>query len=139
MLPDQELNSLAGAALDARTRAYAPYSHFHVGAALLTGDGQVFTGCNIENISYPAGLCAERVAIFSAVAAGCRDFRALAVAGGPEGEAPKDFCMPCGMCRQVMSEFCPPDFEVYVVKNMNEIECFHLQELLPHAFDSLKS
>ena len=139
MLPDQELNSLAGAALDARTRAYAPYSHFHVGAALLTGDGQVFTGCNIENISYPAGLCAERVAIFSAVAAGCRDFCALAVAGGPEGEAPSDFCMPCGMCRQVMSEFCPPDFEVYVVKNMNEIECFHLRELLPHAFDSLKS
>lgn len=126
---------LCEAALDARSNAYVPYSHFSVGAALLGSDGTVFTGCNVENASYPAGICAERNAIFHAVADGCRSFTAIAVAGGAEGSLPADYAMPCGICRQVMSEFCGPDFIVYVVKNMSEIREYTFAELLPHAFD----
>ncbi len=124
-------------AIRARERAYVPYSNFSVGAAVLTAEGEIFTGCNIENLSYPAGLCAERTAIFSAVAAGHRKFQGIAVSGGMKGEAAKDFCMPCGMCLQVMSEFCEPSFPVLIVKNEQEVQEYQLRDLLPHMFDSL--
>ncbi len=122
-------------ALDARKNAYVPYSHFSVGAALLGADGTIYTGCNVENASYPAGICAERNAIFHAVADGCRRFTAIAVAGGAADAEPKVYAMPCGICRQVMSEFCGSDFIVLVVKNMSEIREYTLSDLLPHAFD----
>ena len=128
---------LARLAIAAREKAYVPYSHFSVGAALLAENGEIFTGCNIENASYPAGLCAERVAIFKAVSEGHRKFTAIAITGGSEGEPAGDYCMPCGMCRQVMTEFCGPDFEVFIVKTESEIKEYSLGELLPFTFDSL--
>ena len=124
-------------ALEIRNNAYVPYSRFSVGAALLTKEGTIFTGCNIENRSYPAGLCAERVAIFSAVAAGFREFDGIAVTGGVRDKEPDDFCYPCGMCLQVMTEFCDPDFEVLIVKNEEEVEEYRLIDLMPHVFESL--
>ena len=134
---EKEKRELAESAVEARKRAYVPYSHFSVGAALLTDEGETVTGCNVENASYPAGLCAERVAIFSAVAAGKRHFQGIAVTGGKEGEEPADFCMPCGMCLQVMSEFAGPDFEILIVKNEEEIQEYCLRDFLPHTFTSL--
>lgn len=133
----EERNTLAKRVLNVRKRAYVPYSQFSVGAALLTESGKIFEGVNIENLSYPAGLCAERVAIFSAVAAGHYSFRGIAVSGGMKDSAPDDFCYPCGMCLQVMSEFCSPDFEIIIVKSENEIEEYTLKDFLPHVFDSL--
>ena len=98
---------LLKAAREAATHAYCPYSHYPVGAALLTADGQVYIGCNVENISYGLSNCAERTALFKAVSAGCRDFAALAVAGGEKKAAP-----PCGACRQALAEFCQPAMPV---------------------------
>lgn len=96
--------------------SYTPYSGFKVGAALLTKKGEIYTGCNIENASYTPTNCAERTAFFKAVSEGKRDFKAIAVVGGPTGKAPgmpENFCTPCGVCRQVMAEFChPEDFEI---------------------------
>ena len=132
------VRQIVEAALEARENAYAPYSGFSVGAALLCEGDEIVTGCNVENASYPAGMCAERTAVFSAVARGKREFRALAVAGGKTGSAPSDHCMPCGMCLQVISEFCPPDFEIYVAKSAEEVQCYRLRDLLPHVFDSLE-
>ena len=124
-------------AIRMRERAYVPYSSFSVGAALLTEDGEIITGCNVENSAYPAGLCAERVAIFSAVAAGHTRFSAIAVSGGYKGREPADYCMPCGMCRQVMAEFSGPELIVLIVKSENEVKEYTLGELLPHVFTSL--
>ena len=115
----------------ARERAYAPYSGFCVGAALLTCDGEVFTGCNIENASYTPTCCAERVALFSAVSAGKRDFAAIAVVGGKSGEKADKPCYPCGVCRQVLSEFADASFKVYFADGTNTT----LGEILPMAFD----
>lgn len=113
---DQKKRKLVEAALEARKMSYSPYSGFSVGAALLCGDGTVYTGCNIENASYTPTNCAERTAFFKAVSEGKRDFKAIAVVGGPTGKAPgmpENFCTPCGVCRQVMAEFChPEDFEI---------------------------
>lgn len=109
------------AALEARKMSYSPYSGFSVGAALLCGDGTVYTGCNIENASYTPTNCAERTAFFKAVSEGKRDFKAIAVVGGPTGkepEIPENFCTPCGVCRQVMAEFCEQeDFEVIMARS----------------------
>ncbi len=116
----------------ARERSYSPYSRFRVGAALLTKSGKVYTGSNIENASYPAGVCAERVAIFKAVSEGERAFEALALVGGKEGET-ADFCAPCGICRQVISEFCPKNFKI-LLGNPEKFEAHTLRELLPLAF-----
>ena len=124
---------LIAAAEQARKHAYVPYSHFAVGAALLCADGTVVTGCNVENASYPLGNCAERTAIFAAVAAGKRDFSALAIVGGKENESADTLCPPCGACRQVIREFCAPDFPVYL-KNGEEIVCRTLSALLPDSF-----
>ena len=121
--------------------SYAPYSHFHVGAALLAKDGTVFTGCNIENAAYGPSNCAERTAIFKAVSEGVRSFEAIAIVGGAENEKGKaeikDFCPPCGVCRQVMSEFCGKDFKIILFDGKSSIKEFTLAELLPESFNLL--
>ena len=128
----EHYKQLIEAAKSARTVSYAPYSHYHVGAALLTADGRIFTGCNIENGSYGATVCAERTAFFKAISEGVRQgFRAIAIAGGPGEEIAPSY--PCGICRQVMSEFCDRDFEIIVV-GAEGAELYTLGELLPHSF-----
>lgn len=121
-------------ALRARGTAYAPYSHYTVGAALLAADGEVYCGGNIENASYGAANCAERTALFKAVSSGQRSFLAIAVAGGMEGQEPADYAYPCGICRQVMQEFCGADFEIYVAKSETDYRQYKLEELLPCGF-----
>ncbi|MBR5322791.1 MAG: cytidine deaminase [Clostridia bacterium] len=115
-------------AFEAQKNAYAPYSKFFVGAALLCGDGRVYKGCNIENSSYPVTICAERVVIGNAIADGNRDFKAIVITGGD------DYCYPCGMCRQTLAEFCDGDFRVVLAKSENEIKVYKLSELLPESF-----
>ena len=107
---------LSLAAIEAMKKSYSPYSNFTVGAALLTKDGKVYTGANIENASYTPTICAERTAIFTAVHNGEREFEAIAIVGGHQGDI-KGVTAPCGVCRQVMSEFCSPDFKVILVTN----------------------
>lgn len=124
--------ALVARAKEAMERAYAPYSGFTVGAALLGKSGRVYVGCNVENASYPVTCCAERTALFAAVAAGEREFSALAVVGG-RGGVVEDFCPPCGICRQALSEFCPAAFPVYLWRP-DEIQTLPLGDLLPHAF-----
>ena len=119
----------------AMERAYAPYSGFKVGAALLAKDGRVFQGCNIENAAYGPTNCAERTAIFKAVSEGCRDFAAIAVVGGRDGVITGAF-PPCGVCRQVMREFCGEDFTVYIGMAQGKYESVTLGELLPHSFSA---
>lgn len=131
---EETVRNLASLALAMRKRSYCPYSKFAVGAALLTADGKIYGGCNIENASFGPSVCAERTAVFKAVSEGDRDFAALAVCGGPADREPEDYCMPCGVCRQVLTEFCPPDFPVYLVKSESEIRQLTLRDLLPHAF-----
>lgn len=126
---------LCAAAEAARQTAYAPYSGCLVGAALLTASGKVYTGCNVENASYGATLCAERTAFAKAISDGERAFVALAVAGGAAGEIHGGF-PPCGVCRQVMAEFCRPDFTVLVVTGADGHREYRLSELLPYAFDA---
>ena len=124
---------LISKAKEAMTRAYAPYSGYKVGAALLCGDGTVYCGCNIENASFSPTVCAERSAIFKAVYDGHRDFTAIAVCGGKDGEITGAF-PPCGVCRQVMREFCGDDFTVYMVTGADTYEETTLAQLLPCSF-----
>ncbi len=119
---------LMGMAVEAKERAYCPYSKFHVGAALLTKSGKIYLGCNIENSSYGATNCAERTAIFKAVSEGERDFEAIAVAG----DSVDDYTYPCGICLQVINEFMP-EGRVILSKN-DEVNSFALNELLPYGF-----
>lgn len=126
----KELCSLAIKAMD---RAYVPYSGYRVGAALLTSDGEVFTGCNIENASYTPTVCAERTAVFKAVSEGYTSFETIAVAGGKNGKITGAF-PPCGVCRQVLAEFCSPDFPVLLVTGKDSFEKLTLKDLLPRAF-----
>ena len=116
IMTEQEVRDICRLAVRMRERAYTPYSHFRVGAALLGVSGRVYTGCNIENASYPVSVCAERTALFKAVSEGEREFQALAIAGGPEGGA-LQYCAPCGVCRQAFQEFCPPHFPIYLAKS----------------------
>ena len=125
--------ALCAAAIEAMGRAYAPYSGYKVGAALLTADGKVYTGCNIENASYTPTVCAERTAIFKAVSEGEREFVMLAVCGGKDGQLSGAF-PPCGVCRQVMAEFCPKDMPILMVTGENSHTACALGELLPYAF-----
>lgn len=130
-MDDRQLIELA---YKARERAYTPYSNFQVGAALLTREGKVYQGCNIENASYGATNCAERTAIFRAVAEGERDFTAIAIVGGKAG-ALGETCAPCGICRQVMREFCNPrEFRVLLEDGKGGILEYTLEELLPMSF-----
>lgn len=125
---------LIAAALRAREASYSPYSGYQVGAALLTQEGSVYTGCNIENAAYTPTNCAERTAFFKAVSEGKRRFAAIAVAGSPKGEVTQ-FAWPCGVCRQVMMEFCDPEsFVVIAAKSEAEYRKKLLKELLPEGF-----
>lgn len=119
-------------AIDAMDRAYCPYSGYKVGAALLGADGKVYTGCNIENASFSPTICAERTAFAKAVSEGCREFAAIAVCGGKNGVI-TDLCTPCGVCRQVMAEFCCGDFPVYLTDGKG-LKMRTLKELLPDGF-----
>lgn len=124
-MTDKELLALAG---EARSRAYAPYSGFAVGAALLCKDGTVYTGCNIENASFTPTVCAERTAFFKAVYDGKREFVSIAVVGGKHG-TPDGTAFPCGVCRQVMAEFCKPDFRIITPDG-----AYTFDQILPYAF-----
>ena len=129
-----DYRELIRAALDARTRAYTPYSHFQVGAALLASDDRIYTGCNIENAAYTPTVCAERVALFKAVSEGVRSFQAIAIVGGKEGEINETVTSPCGVCRQALYEFCRPDMPVIMAKTEEDYLVSTLGELLPLGF-----
>jgi cytidine deaminase len=134
MKKEAEAKGLIEKALEARRKAYVPYSHFHVGAALETETGEVFLGCNVENASYGAANCAERTAFFKAVSEGHRKFRRIAIVGGFL-DSIEDYCMPCGICRQVMAEFGDlHEFQVILAKSSEDYQVYRLEELLPHAF-----
>lgn len=132
-LTDALYQALIDRAKEARLNSYCPYSRFAVGAALLCGDGTVYSGCNIECASLSPGCCAERTAFFRAVNDGQRQFTAIAIAGGPQGQEPDSFCAPCGVCRQVMREFCGPDFEI-IMTDGAERKIMTMEEILPMAF-----
>lgn len=116
----------------AREMSYSPYSGFCVGAALLTKGGKVYTGCNIESASFSPTNCAERTAVFKAVSEGEREFTAIAVVGGKRG-APAGFCPPCGVCRQVLAEFCPKDLKI-LLGTAENFRAYTLEQLLPLSF-----
>ncbi len=135
-MSDQELIRQA---LEAKKNAYVPYSHFAVGAALETEDGKLFLGCNIENAAYSPTNCAERTAFFKAISEGYRSFKRIAIVGGRPGEE-GTYCPPCGVCRQVMAEFCDPEkFRIILARDPEHTKSFLLNELLPEQFgpDSL--
>lgn len=129
------LEDLIEQAIEIRKHAYVPYSSFPVGAALKTKSGKIYTGCNIENASYPVSCCAERVAIFKALSAGEREFVEMAVAADTKRPVP-----PCGSCRQVMSEFFPKEMKVHLTNLQRDVKTFTMDELLPFSFakDDLK-
>ena len=128
---DEELTAAAESML---AMSYAPYSRFHVGAALLGKSGRIYTGCNIENAAYGPSNCAERTAFFKAVSEGERSFEAIAICGGPDGKM-GSYCPPCGVCRQVMREFCDPEtFRIILPAAGEETKVFLLKELLPESF-----
>jgi len=124
-----ETDALRAAALDVRSRAFAPYSHFQVGAALEDADGRVHTGCNVENATYGLTVCAERVAVFKAISEGARKFRRIAIAADTDTLTP-----PCGACRQILWEFCG-DVEIILVNPRGKTETYQLKELFPKPFD----
>ena len=127
-----DFRKLIERALAAREYSYSPYSHFRVGAALLCQDGSVYTGCNIENRAYGPTNCAQRTAFFKAVSEGKREFAAIAIVGGEDELV---WCYPCGVCRQVMAEFCNgEEFKIICAKSADEYRIFSLNELLPEMF-----
>lgn len=143
---DQE-KKLIEIAIETAKGAYAPYSGYFVGAALLTATGKLYTGCNIENASYGATNCAERTAFFKAISEGEKAFEAIAIVGGPKelffedagtgnvsASSFSEYAYPCGICRQVMKEFCNDDFKIIVAKNTEDFQVYTLQDLLPHGF-----
>jgi cytidine deaminase len=119
-------------AVEARKKSYSPYSQFKVGAALLTKSGKVYTGCNVENAAYSPTNCAERTAVFKAVSEGETEFSAIAIVGG-KGDEPSEFCAPCGVCRQVLAEFCEKDFRI-LLGTPKRFEVHTLGEVLPFSF-----
>lgn len=129
------IEELIEQALRAREFSYSPYSGYRVGAALMTAEGKVYTGCNIENAAYAPTNCAERTAFFKAVSEGQKSFRAIAIVGGPADEPITQYAYPCGVCRQVMIEFCDPQtFEIIIAKSKKEYQVEKLQKLLPDGF-----
>ncbi len=140
-LKAEQKKELIRSAFLAQKRAYTPYSGFQVGAALLTRDGKIYEGCNIENASFGATNCAERTAFFRAVYEGERDFLAIAIVGKPEKAQEFQYCAPCGICRQVMAEFCSPkEFQILLPRSEEDYKEYTLEELLPLSFteDSMK-
>ena len=130
-MSNEELIALA---FEAREKAYAPYSNWKVGAALLCKDGTVYKGCNIENSGFTSTVCAERTAFFKAISEGVRDFSKIAIVGGDAQKGSQGYCTPCGVCRQVMSEFCKPDeFEIICAKSESEYHVFTLRQMLPEC------
>ena len=135
MISKEMIPRLIDEAFAARRMAYTPYSHFQVGAALLAADGRIYRGCNIENAAYTPTNCAERTAFFKAVSEGEREFTAIAIVGGAEDVTEFDWCAPCGVCRQVMEEFCDErTFEIVLARSAEEYEVYTLGELLPKGF-----
>lgn len=133
-LSELQIKELIKTAIDMRTFSYAPYSDYRVGAALLTDNGIIYTGCNIENAGYTPCNCAERTAFFKAVSEGVSGFRAICVVGGKDGPL-TEYAAPCGVCRQVMMEFCNPDtFEIILATSPEQYEIFTLKELFPMGF-----
>ena len=131
----EEKQELIRQALAAREKAYAPYSNFLVGAALRAADGRVFTGCNVENAAFTPTSCAERSALFHAVSQGVTQFTDIAVVGARRGEVNELITSPCGVCRQVMAEFCDPEtFRIVLMNGDGEIRDYLLKELLPLGF-----
>lgn len=128
----EDLKFLMEAAEEARKLSYSPYSQFSVGAAILTKSNKIYTGCNIENAAYPAGMCAERTAVFKAFSEGEREFEAIAITGGKEGEAGR-FCSPCGSCRQVLVELCGEELQV-LLGNTEHFDIYTLGSILPFSF-----
>ena len=128
-MTDRELMEMA---VQARKASYSPYSKFKVGAALLTKSGKTYLGCNIENAAYTPTNCAERTAVFKAVSEGELEFVAIAIVGG-SGEEPAEFCAPCGVCRQVLAEFCEKDFKI-LLGSPDDFKAYTLAELLPFSF-----
>ena len=124
---------LCRAAIQAMKQSYSPYSGFKVGAALLTKDGKIYTGCNIENASFSTTVCAERTAVFKAISEGETEFAMLAIAGGKNGKLQGEV-PPCGVCRQVLSEFCDKDFPILLVTDENNFKQYTLGQLLPLTF-----
>ena len=134
-LTKEQIRELAAKSLAGIKNSYAPYSHFHVSAVLLSENGNIYTGNNIENAAYTPSVCAERCAFFKAVSEGERSFTAIAVVGGPEGASEFDWCAPCGVCRQVMKEFCQDDrFQIILARSVKEYKVYTLAELLPMGF-----
>ena len=130
-----EKQELIREAIAARKRSYSPYSHFQVGAALLGRSGKVYTGCNIENAAYSPTNCAERTAFFKAISEGEKEFEMIAIVGGPAKSARTDYCPPCGVCRQVMAEFCDPKaFRVLMARTETDYRECSLEEVLPFGF-----
>lgn len=130
-----EINKLREEALHMRSFSYSPYSNFCVGAALLTKDGRIYTGCNIENAGFTPSNCAERTAFFKAISEGEYEFTAIAIAGGEKGAQELDYCAPCGVCRQVMMEFCDYEtFKIILVKSEMESQIYTLKEIMPMGF-----
>ena len=122
-------------AFTARTFSYSPYSHFMVGACLLATDGTTYRGCNIENVAHTPTCCAERTAFVKAISEGQNKFEAICVVGGNKEVTEFDWCLPCGVCRQMMSEFCGSDFKIIVAKSTEEYKVYTLDEILPFSFD----
>ena len=128
------VNEMIELATEQLKYSYAPYSHFKVGAALLTKNDKIYTGCNIENAAYTPSNCAERTAFFKAVSEGERTFRAICIVGGKDGVL-TEYTAPCGVCRQVMMEFCDPDtFQIILAIGKEQYDIFTLKELLPRGF-----
>ena len=129
-----KIKKLINIAIEQLSYSYAPYSGFKVGAALLTKNGEIFTGCNIENAAFSPSNCAERTAFFKAVSEGKREFEAICIVGGKEGII-SDYCFPCGVCRQVMAEFCDADdFRIFVAIDENNYKVYTLAEIYPMGF-----
>lgn len=133
-MTETKIQELIETAAAQRAFSYTPYSHFKVGAALLAKNGRVYTGCNIENAAYTPTNCAERTAIFKAVSEGVREFEAICIVGGPEGRI-VDYTPPCGVCRQVMMEFCQPEeFQIILAKGKDDYLIYKLKDLMPQGF-----
>ena len=131
------VEKLIDTAIEQLKFSYTPYSNFKVGAALLTKSGKIYTGCNIENASYTPTNCAERTAFFKAVSEGVRDFQAICIVGGKDGKL-TDYTAPCGVCRQVMMEFCnPKTFQIILAVDKERYEIYTLEELMPLGFGPL--
>lgn len=134
MISDEQKKELFTIAKHMLNFSYAPYSNFKVGAALITKDGKIFTGCNVENAAYGPSNCAERTAFFKAISEGELSFEGIMIVGGPNGII-KDYCAPCGVCRQVMMEFCnPKTFSIFLAKDENDIIEYKLKNLMPLGF-----